>query len=44
MFIKRLVSALIIFFVFAIVKLVISLVADDTKIMDCADCLINNDC
>lgn len=45
-FIKRLVVAIIVFFVFAIVRLVISFVGDDnsTKIIDCADCLLNNNC
>lgn len=44
MFIKRLISAAIIFFVFIIVKLVVSFVADDSRIIDCADCLINDNC
>ena len=44
MFIKRLISAAIIFFLFIIVKLVVSFVADDSRIIDCADCLINNNC
>lgn len=41
-FIKRLIAAVIIFFVFAIVKLVISVVAGETKdgIMNCANCFI----
>jgi len=47
MLIKRLIPAAIIFFVLAIVKVVTSLIADDdnkTKIIDCVDCFINNDC
>ena len=44
-FIKRLVAAAIIFFVFIIVKLVISVVADNgSKIIDCAECFIKNEC
>ena len=49
-FIKRLISAVIIFFVFMIVKIVISLVSDETggrtagNIIDCAECFINNKC
>lgn len=41
-FIKRLISAAIIFFVIAIVKLLISLVADSNGngIMDCANCFL----
>ena len=45
-FIKRLIYGVIVFFVFSIVKLLISLVGDkDNKvnIMNCASCLINND-
>lgn len=46
--IKRLVEAVIIFFLFAIVKLVISLVADDKEqtngIVDCMECFIQNKC
>lgn len=44
MFVKRLIAAAFIFFVFAIVKLVISFVADEAKIMNCAECFIRNDC
>lgn len=45
-FIKRLIVAVIIFFSFAIVKFVISFVDDrnSTKILNCADCLLNNNC
>ena len=45
MFIKRLISAALIFFVFAIVKFVISVVADDSnnQIMACAKCFIANE-
>lgn len=45
-FVKRLIVAMIVFFVFAIVRLVISFVGDGNsiKIINCADCLINNDC
>lgn len=46
-FIKRLIYGIIVFFVFSIVRLVISFAADSKgralKIMDCASCLINND-
>lgn len=45
LFIKRLVSAAIIFFVVTIVQLLISLVADDKtesdNIIDCASCFLN---
>lgn len=44
-FIKRIITGIIIFFVFSIVKLLISIAADKDKsknIIDCADCLINN--
>jgi len=48
LFIKRLIAAGIIFFVFAIVKFFISIVTDSSdekvKILDCAECFINNDC
>ena len=41
-FVKRLISAAIVFFVIAIVKLLIGFVANDEKtIMDCANCFIN---
>ena len=50
MFIKRLIAAVLIFFVFVVVKFLISLVADNdskrtaVKIMDCAECFIENNC
>ena len=41
-FVKRLIAAVLVFFVFVIVKFIISFVADDSKsIMNCADCFIN---
>lgn len=46
MFVKRLIVAALVFFVFVIVKLVISFVADGTgdSIMRCAQCFIENEC
>lgn len=48
LFIKKLISAGLIFFVFVATKLLISLVADSSedknKIIDCAECFINNEC
>ena len=46
MFIKRLVAAAIIFFVFAITKVIISFAADGTssKILNCAECFLENKC
>lgn len=44
MFIKRLISAAIVFFVISIVQLLVSFVADGTEkanIMECANCFIN---
>lgn len=41
MFIKRLITAAIIFFVIAIVKLLISFVSGDDGIMTCASCFLN---
>ena len=43
-FIKRLIAGIIFFFVFAIVKVVVSFAADSekTRILDCASCIINN--
>ena len=45
-FVKRLISAALIFFVFAVVKFLISLIADSSddkiKILDCAECFISN--
>lgn len=41
-FVKRLIAAAIVFFVFVIVKLVVSFVADDSKnMMNCVNCFIN---
>lgn len=41
-FVKRLIAAALVFFVFVIVKFVISFVADDSDgIMNCANCFIN---
>lgn len=48
LFIKRLISGALVFFVFVAVRLVISLVADNSgkngidRIMDCAECFIEN--
>ena len=46
MFVKRLISAVLVFFVFVIVKVVISYVADSsgTSIVECAQCFIGNEC
>jgi len=45
-FIKRLIAAILVFFTFVVVKFVISIVADgnSNKILDCAQCLIENKC
>ena len=45
-FVKRLISAALVFFVFVIVKVVVSIVADGTgnRIMECAECFIENKC
>lgn len=44
-FVKRLIVGALVFFVFVIIKLLVSFVADNsntaTKIMDCADCFLN---
>ena len=40
-FIKRLLTAVIVFFVIAIVKFLISFVADDDGIITCANCFLN---
>ena len=42
-FIKRLIAAALVFFVFVVVQFVVSLVAseDRTNILNCADCFIN---
>lgn len=48
LFIKRLISGALVFFVFLIVQLIVSFVAGDanenTNIMDCVNCFINNEC
>lgn len=43
-FIRRLITAVLVFFVFAVVKLVVNLAADDNKesILNCVDCFLNN--
>lgn len=42
LFIKRLIAGALVFFVFVIVKMLISFVAEDSKgIMNCASCFIN---
>ena len=46
-FVKKLITGAIIFFMFVIVKLLISVAADSSnkaKIMGCADCFLNNKC
>lgn len=46
LFIKRLIYGVLIFFVFTLVKLVVSLAADsgENDILDCAQCFLENDC
>jgi len=46
MFIKRLIVAALVFFAFVIVKVVISFVADSSsaKVIECAQCFIENKC
>lgn len=47
MFIKRLISGVLVFFVFVIVELIVSFAAgskDNKNIMTCAKCFINGDC
>ena len=45
-FIKRIISAVLVFFVFVIVKFVISLAADNSgsAILECVECFIENKC
>ena len=45
-FVKRLISGALVFFVFTIVQLIVSFVADDEEanIMTCASCFITGDC
>ena len=40
-FFKRVIAAIIVFFVIAIVKAVVSAVSGNSEIMDCANCFIN---
>lgn len=46
LFVKRLISGVLVFLVFIVVKLVISFAADNTSsnIMDCTECFIKNEC
>ena len=44
MFIKRLITAVIVFLVIFIVELVIGLVSTDDGVTDCIDCFTNNQC
>ena len=46
LFIKKLISAALIFIVFMAVKLIIGAVADSnsSQVVKCAECFINNDC
>ena len=44
MLIKRTISAALVFFVFALVKVVVSLASDNSNIMGCAECFINKKC
>ena len=43
MFIKRLITAVIVFLVFFIVQLVVGLVSSDASVTSCAQCFINAD-
>ena len=43
MFIKRLITAVIVFLVFFVVQLVMGLVAPEEGVMSCARCIINAD-
>lgn len=43
-FIKRIIAAAIVFFVFSIIKLVISFVSDSSDVTDCLNCFIDNTC
>ena len=43
MFVKRLITAVIVFLVFFIVQLVIGLVSSDASVTSCAQCFINAD-
>lgn len=44
MLIKRAIYAAIIFFVFLLVRIVISYAANNNKVLDCAECFIKNVC
>lgn len=51
LFVKRLIAGVLVFLVFIVVKLLISLIANDnesdnkaTRIMQCTECFINNNC
>ena len=44
LFIKRLISGILIFCVFVIVKFIVSIVADSSSVMECADCFISGNC
>lgn len=43
-FIKRIIAAAVVFFVFSVVKLVISFVSDSSDVTACLNCFIDNDC
>lgn len=40
-FVKRLIAGALVFFVFVIVKMLVSFVADDDDILNCANCFLN---
>lgn len=42
--IKRLIAGVLVFFVFVLVKFVISVVDDNNDVLDCAECFIENKC
>ena len=46
LFVKRLIVAALVFFMFVIVKIIISFVADSTgvRIIECTECFIENEC
>ena len=47
MFVKRLITSVLVFFVIGIVKLTVSFLDNETSgknLVDCMDCFINNDC
>ena len=43
-FIKRLIAGALVFFVMVIVRFLISAVAENSKVIDCAECFIKNKC